>query len=98
MIMSRHYIAETLLNVTFNYNKQKQTVFDLLWVEQSNIYGSHCLAGFYRCGSHFLCPPPRASSIRIICLSVCLFIVPSHLHTKCNILSYGDDTVTKLGV
>ena len=46
----------------------------------------------------FLCPrpegPPGASSNRIVRLSV----IPSHLQTKCNILSLGDDKVTKLGL
>ena len=38
--------------------------------------------------------PPGASSNRSVCLSV----IPSCLQTKCNILSSGGDTVTKLGL
>ena len=33
-----------------------------------------------------------------VCPSVCLSIIPSCLQTKCNILSLGVDTVTKLGL
>ena len=46
--------------------------------------------------------PPGASSNRIVCpsvrLSVRLSVIPSHLQTKCNILSLGDDKLTKLGL
>ena len=46
--------------------------------------------------------PRRASSNRIVRLSVrlsvCLSVIPSRLHTKCNIQSLGDDTAIKLGL
>ena len=96
--MSRHYIAETLLNVMFNYKKYKLwylTYFGLSKVtcmDHIVLNDSICVVVTFYAPS--LKGPPRASSIWIICLS----IIPYHLHTKCNILSLGGDTVTKLGL
>ena len=46
--------------------------------------------------------PPGASSNRIVrpfvCPSVRPSVILSRFQTKCNILSLGDDTVTKLGL
>ena len=41
---------------------------------------------------------PGTSRNRIVGSSVCLSAILSRLQTKCNILRFGDDTVTKIGL
>ena len=68
-----------------------------------NVFMKRMLRDFYAPG---LKGPPGASSnwiVRLsvclsVCPSVCLSVIPSRLQTKCNILSLGDDKVTKLGL
>ena len=46
-------------------------------------------------------PPGASSNLSVrpsVRLSVCLSLISSRLQTKCNILSLGDDTVTRLGL
>ena len=88
-----------VLGATFwlvNIDKGLCSTFPLTFLKSTT---SHLFADF-------LCPglkgPLGASSVWIVRLSVCpsvrLCVIPSRLQTKCNILSLGGHTVTKLGL